>query len=241
MVRRLVAVAAAVCILPTALFAAQNWKKTLEESIKSHYGPLTKRVFLSDNGIGKPGPVYIVTADGVIAEPAGADGTIFTHVRNGAIEQPKGTGVARAFGALVEGYERANIKVLTRGERVYIYDVSIQREDAITLHLLTVDTSTVSVDGTTVPIRFKSALSFHYDRGAMKETTVDAFVAKAKSFVSSEADGSAPKTIELGQTVAEVEAILGKPETVVKLGARVIYTYKNMKVIFTDGKVSDVQ
>ena len=47
----------------------------------------------------------------------------------------------------------------------------------------------------------------------------------------------------MGQTFEEVEAILGKPDTVAKLGSKTIYTYKSvgMKVIFTDGKVTDVQ
>ena len=49
------------------------------------------------------------------------------------------------------------------------------------------------------------------------------------------------KTIALGQTRLEVEAILGKPERIVDLGAKVTYVYKDMKVIFVDGKVSDVQ
>lgn len=228
-------------LLSAPSLLAQNWKKTLEESIKTHYGPLTKRIFMNDNGIGKPGPVYVIRVDGVIAEPAGADGTIFTNVRNGAIEQGRGSGVAQAFGALVNGYERANIKALTRGERVYLYDVSIQRENSITLHFITVDTATVAVDGRTIPIRFKAALSFHYARGEMEKATVAGFATLAREFITTEIEASAPKTIELGQSIAQVEAILGKPETVVKLGARTIYTYKNMKVIFTDGKVSDVQ
>lgn len=239
--RKPIVMLAALFLLASSGLLAQNWKKTLEESLKTHYGPLTKRIFLDDNGIGKPGPVYVVKADGVIAEPAAASGTIFTNVRNGAIEQGRGSGVTRAVGALVNGYERANIKTLTRGERIYLYDISIQRENSITLHFITVDTATVAVDGRTIPIRFKAALSFHYASGAMQKATVAEFAGLAKEFFSSEAESSAPKTIELGQSIAQVEAILGKPETVVKLGARTIYTYKNMKVIFTDGKVTDVQ
>jgi hypothetical protein len=38
-----------------------------------------------------------------------------------------------------------------------------------------------------------------------------------------------------------VEDILGKPERIVDLGAKVIYVYKDMKVTFVDGKVTDVQ
>ncbi|MGA8143940.1 MAG: hypothetical protein WB987_08645 [Candidatus Acidiferrales bacterium] len=50
-----------------------------------------------------------------------------------------------------------------------------------------------------------------------------------------------PKTIALGQTTAEVLEILGQPTKIVNLGAKQMYFYPDMKVIFTNGKVSDVQ
>jgi hypothetical protein len=50
-----------------------------------------------------------------------------------------------------------------------------------------------------------------------------------------------PQTIQLGQTNAEVEAALGKPEKIVNLGPKQIYVYKDLKVTFMKGKVSDVQ
>jgi hypothetical protein len=50
-----------------------------------------------------------------------------------------------------------------------------------------------------------------------------------------------PVTISLGQTIAEVEAINGKPDKIIDLGAKKIYVYKDLKITFTDGTVSDVQ
>lgn len=50
-----------------------------------------------------------------------------------------------------------------------------------------------------------------------------------------------PATIALGQSIDQVTASLGQPETVVDLGAKKIYKYKDMKVTFKDGKVSDVE
>ncbi|HZD48259.1 MAG TPA: hypothetical protein VE178_05875 [Silvibacterium sp.] len=47
--------------------------------------------------------------------------------------------------------------------------------------------------------------------------------------------------IELGQTIDQVTANLGPPVAKADLGAKQIYTYKDMKIIFKDGKVSDVQ
>ena len=55
------------------------------------------------------------------------------------------------------------------------------------------------------------------------------------------APAQAPKTISLGQTEEEVVAILGEPKKIVNLGAKQIYYYPDMKVVFTDGKVADVQ
>jgi hypothetical protein len=50
-----------------------------------------------------------------------------------------------------------------------------------------------------------------------------------------------PQTIQLGMTTDQVTAALGKPDKDVKLGAKEIYIYKDMKVTFKDGKVADVQ
>jgi hypothetical protein len=50
-----------------------------------------------------------------------------------------------------------------------------------------------------------------------------------------------PKTIALGQTTEQVAGILGQPQKIVNLGAKQMYLYPDMKVIFTNGKVTDVQ
>jgi hypothetical protein len=50
-----------------------------------------------------------------------------------------------------------------------------------------------------------------------------------------------PASVEVGMTPAQVEAALGKPDKKVTLPSKVTYYYKDMKVIFKDGKVVDVQ
>jgi hypothetical protein len=50
-----------------------------------------------------------------------------------------------------------------------------------------------------------------------------------------------PNTVELGQSPAQVESALGKPDQIINLAQKSIYVYPNLKVIFIDGKVSDVQ
>jgi hypothetical protein len=50
-----------------------------------------------------------------------------------------------------------------------------------------------------------------------------------------------PPTIELGQTMDQVTTGFGQPLRIAKLGVKTIYYYKDMKVTFTNGKVSNVE
>jgi hypothetical protein len=50
-----------------------------------------------------------------------------------------------------------------------------------------------------------------------------------------------PGKIELGQSLEQVQNILGRPEKMVDLGSKKIYVYKDLKITFVDGRVTDVQ
>jgi len=50
-----------------------------------------------------------------------------------------------------------------------------------------------------------------------------------------------PPTIAVGQTELQVTTVFGQPTRVAKVGAKEIYYYKDMKVTFTNGKVSNVE
>lgn len=50
-----------------------------------------------------------------------------------------------------------------------------------------------------------------------------------------------PAEIEKGQTPDQVKAAIGTPDKIINLGAKQIYVYKDIKVTFLNGKVSDVQ
>jgi len=52
---------------------------------------------------------------------------------------------------------------------------------------------------------------------------------------------SSGKQLKLGMTSAEVEGVLGQPETRADLGSKLLYKYKDMTVEFHDGKVTDVR
>jgi hypothetical protein len=53
--------------------------------------------------------------------------------------------------------------------------------------------------------------------------------------------GAEPPTVALGQTPEQVAAALGKPKSIMDLGAKKIYVYPDMKVTFNGGKVTDIK
>jgi hypothetical protein len=50
-----------------------------------------------------------------------------------------------------------------------------------------------------------------------------------------------PVTVKAGQTEAEVTAAFGAPEKKVLLGAKSVFVYGNLKVVFMDGRVVDAE
>jgi hypothetical protein len=56
-----------------------------------------------------------------------------------------------------------------------------------------------------------------------------------------QAPAAEPVQIEKGQTPDQVKAAIGTPDKIINLGAKQIYVYKDIKVTFINGKVSDVQ
>jgi len=54
-------------------------------------------------------------------------------------------------------------------------------------------------------------------------------------------DPGPPPTVSLGQTPGQVVGILGEPMRKAKVGVKEIYSYKDLKVTFVNGKVKDIQ
>ena len=77
------------------------------------------------------------------------------------------------------------------------------------------------------------------DQGAQQQGGQDQ--QQAAQAPAADAPPAEPTSIEKGMTPDQVEAALGKPDKKVNLGSKQLYIYKDMKVTFLNGKVSDVQ
>ena len=86
-----------------------------------------------------------------------------------------------------------------------------------------------------------------------QEAQPDSNAASELSSVTQEADRAEQQVVSqaaetprdtaftLGMSIDEVKAIQGEPQKIVDLGSKKIYVYKDLKITFSDGKVSDIQ
>ena len=77
--------------------------------------------------------------------------------------------------------------------------------------------------------------------GGTHAATAGGRVANGQKVVATRNGAAKPPAVALGQTPGQVIAALGQPKSVMDLGAKKIYVYKDAKVTFRDGKVSDIQ
>lgn len=150
------------------------------------------------------------------------------------------------------------------GDKVYPTKIEVNREKAkISFTVVACD----SCNGVDPPTSMKGQVVFQFpkgylekaDAGAIENTIGQVFTISNDTQAQAQNDQSQqqqeqqsapqeqaqaqaePQTIQLGQSIDQVQAALGKPEKVVNLGPKQIYVYKDLKVTFMNGKVSDVQ
>jgi NAD-dependent oxidoreductase involved in siderophore biosynthesis len=113
----------------------------------------------------------------------------------------------------------------------------------VQVFLITCDTYDVNLHGSTQQTRYKALLSFEVGKEFLSSADASAVEKAVEAVITPEGQvqAASTKTVELGQTPAQVEGALGKPDKIVNLGAKKIYVYKDLKVVFVDEKVSDVQ
>ena len=154
---------------------------------------------------------------------------------------------------------------LKSGERLYLYGVHTG-DDYVQLDLHTVATYVVPGSGTRGPTPLQASIRFQYDGGLAGVTTqrllndigewltaegelrpaaVENRTAAAPPPTVAPAEQrtavKATSTIRLGQTLEEITALLGPPEKQFLLGAKTIFVYRDVKVVFMDGKVADAE
>lgn len=182
----------------------------------------------------QPGTVFIVQKDGISGDLASDMTFLNNKVSDGQIAQAGG------FMAAMQG--KTTSRDLKTGDKVYLFRIDV-KDDQVQFFVITCDTYEVAIHGSTKQTRYKAQLSFLLGKDFLATADAAAVEKAVEAIITpeSEVKAASTKSVDLGQTPTQVEAALGKPDKIVHLGSKMIYVYKDMKIVFVDEKVSDVQ
>ena len=212
-------------------FVTNAANKQLEEALKGKYD--LAKTGIDRLRITKPGTVLVIQKDGIFANPSTDYGTLTTKVVDGNVIEPKGV-----WGFFANQTDRS----LKAAEKVYVIRIEVGTKE-IKFEIITCDSAAIAVKGNTRQTRYAATVAFQFSEAVLEAADVEGIkkVIDAVLIPEAEVGAANTKTVELGQTPEQVRSILGAPENIIKLGSKEIFVYKNLKVVFMDGKVSDVQ
>lgn len=205
---------------------------TIKDALEAKY-QLTK-TGIDRVRITQPGTVFIVQKDGISGDLASDMTFLNNKVSDGQIAQAGG------FMASMQG--KTTSRDLKTGDKVYLFRIDV-KDDQVQFFVITCDTYEVAIHGSTKQTRYKAQLSFLLGKDFLATADAAAVEKAVEAIITpeSEVKAASTKSVDSGQTPTQVEAALGKPDKIVHLGSKMIYVYKDMKIVFVDEKVSDVQ
>ncbi len=242
--------------VPASLEAAPGGSRRvdIEQQLQSQYPPT--KLAGDKLRIAQPGSVLLVQMSGMFASPLNE--FAFTNsYKDGRIKRS-------AASALI--HDAKTSRELEVGEKVYLLKTEV-KDSGIVFSLQ----SCIACDGSEVDqvqMAYRASLTFQFPKGYLETTDfaqiqrtigqVFTFADRGNPSAQPGMDPPAPQAappepqpkampqaepakIALGQTIDEVTASLGQPDKVVDLGGKKIYIYRDLKITFLDGKVSDVQ
>ena len=236
----------------------QAGKANIERGLQANYMP-TKLAGIGDRlRFTQLGTVLVIQLDGMGASPV-TEFTFGNNYKDGRIKRS-------LAGSLI--HQAENVRDLRAGDRVYLLKTEV-KDTGVVFNVQTCDSCDGSpADLAQMP--YRAALTFQYPKGYWNNTgyaQIQQAIGEVFAFAGSPNAGTQPNPepvapsgaqfsqqqpqapappqepvkIGLGQTADQVVSGLGQPDKVVDLGGKKIYIYKDLKITFVDGRVSDVQ
>jgi len=236
--------------------SGQNAAPPLREQLKAQYKLVKTGSDANGLAVVDPGTVLDVEKGGLLGVAPQNAVVCPSKFQNGDLKGPNGF-----CAAMVKEVSR----YLQVGEKVYPLKIDVNLEkDKVSIQVIECD----SCNGVQQPSFYKSEVVFQFAKGALRNVSVPQVEDTISQVLAIDSGGDSqennqgaqnqdsgqrggqgqqqgpppePQQIEKGQTPEQVKATLGNPEKIVTLGAKQIYIYKDLKVTFLNGKVSDVQ
>ena len=261
-------VALIVVAITPCLVAAQGAPAVpLEDQLKAQY---TLVKMGSDSGgaaVVEAGTILDIKKGGILSVPYG-DASVATKYQDGAVHSPNALMMGARGGLMGKLGKQQTTQFFQVGTKVYPSKIAVNLpKDQVVIGVVACD-SCNNVSPTTF---YKADVVFQFAKGTLANASpsqVEDTIAGLLAIEDSSDQGNGqqggndqqgndqgggggqaqqqapppePQQIEKGQTPDQVKAALGPPEKIVNLGPKKIFVYKDLKVTFLNGKVSDVQ
>jgi hypothetical protein len=254
-----------------ALLARAQGGDSLQSQLDAKYKSVKLGSDSTGVAVLEPGTVLTIKKGGILSYPTSNPRPFATTYKDGTIHSPTVTKIPGwiPHASSVPG-QASDTKFLTVGEKVYPTKIEIQQKDSkVAVFIIECDSCNNVTDPSfrraQVLFQFPKGYLDNADAGQVSDlieqvlsidTGGDAQQqdqqqqgqgaqgqqqAQQAAPAEPAAPAQPPPTVQLGQTPDEVVAILGQPDKKVDLGTKQIYVYKDLKVTFVKGKVSDVQ
>jgi hypothetical protein len=229
--------------------SGQDQRAEILNRISSQF---TRTKFTADHSdVVAAGSVLVLHKDGLLMCSIDAKAPPTNTYKNGTISMGFGANMAwgMALGAANQQIASTPQRKFVAGEKFWVTDYLV-KDDGVYF---------VFYSDPYDNVRYYTQLKFPFPRGRfppaddMMKTIAEVLTVDTPAPDTSPPETAAPpsqpadqpaappKTIAVGQTIDQVVAILGQPQKIVNLGPKVMYYYPDMKVIFVNGKVADVQ
>jgi len=250
------ALAACGIVLCPALTGQNAAAPSLQEQLKAQYKLVKTGADAYGLTVVDPGTVLDVQKGGLLGVPPQNAVVCPSKFQDGDLKGPNGF-----CAAMVKQISR----YLQVGTKVYPTKIDVNLDkDKVSFQVMECD----SCNGVQQPSFYKSEVTFQFAKGSLRTTSVSQVEDTIGQVLAIDSGGDSqqqndqgaqnqgnnqggqgqqqapppePQQIEKGQTPAQVKATLGNPDKIVTIGAKQIYVYKDIKVTFLNGKVSDVQ
>lgn len=245
--------ALAIAAVLTPGFAYAQAPVTLQDQLSAQY----KTVKIGPDGevAGDPGTLMAIQKTGIIAVPFQAVALCPAKFKDNVLHLS--VGFCAGMMQNVSGH-------FGQGAKVYPLkiDVNVGKEK-ISFQVV----GCKVCNHANVPFPHKAEVVFEFDKGYLEKASASqvedvigqVFTITTEDEQAAQSNGDAdqqqaeqpaqpaqppqaePQTIQVGMTTDQVQAALGKPKKIFNVGTKQIYTYKDVKITFLNGKVSDVQ
>jgi hypothetical protein len=229
-------------------------RANLERELRSRY--VFARMASGKAGVAEPGNVVLLQVDNLRAVPANSLKSYANTFRNGRFQYSM-------TDALIQSKE--TLRTFGPGTDFFLLRVDV-KDNAVNYNLITCSPYDNMFYMASVSFPFPKGFAASADAGQIQQIAGQVLAPAGNAGADNQVAGGqappppepappappppsppaaapppAPVTIILGQTTEQVATALGQPEKVVDLSTKLIYYYKDMKVTFVNGKVSDVQ